>query len=107
MTETTAEFPKMLYKGGAPYDEETGRGVAHQFTLVVHDAEEEAAAVADGFAPAAVFPDPAPEAPEAGDETADAPAAESTVAAAAGDDSVAGAAGADLMASDAGNDLIG
>jgi hypothetical protein len=43
-----AEFPKMLYVGGHVRDE-AGRPVRHDFTRLVHDADEEAEARAEGF----------------------------------------------------------
>lgn len=60
---TPAEFPKMLYRGGNAYDGATGRGVPPADTRLVSNAEEEAEARSEGFAPAGEDPHRAP-APE-------------------------------------------
>lgn len=48
-------YPKALYRDGKPYDE-VGRGVGQEDTRTVSNAEEEAAAIADGFAEASAPP---------------------------------------------------
>lgn len=86
-TNAPAEYPKMLYKGGQPYGD-NGRGVPHQDTITVANAEEQAEAEADGFA---AYTPPGPEEEPEGEETT---AGEPT----SGADSVAGDAGADSVA---------
>lgn len=92
-TNAPAEYPKMLYKGGQPYGD-NGRGVPHQDTITVANAEEQAEAEADGFA---AYTPPGPEVEPEGEETT---AGESTEAGepTSGADSVAGDAGADSVA---------
>lgn len=89
-TQAPVEYPKMLYKDGQPYGDD-GKGVPHQDTMTVANAEEEADAVAAGYA---VFTPPGPEEEPAGEETT---AGEQTEAA-AGAETVAGDAGADSVA---------
>lgn len=80
------EFPKMLFAGGEVRDE-AGRPTHHSNTRTVHDAEEEAAARAEGFTEAAAgepeveeIAAPAPREPKAPAEPKAKPEAKATPA---------------------------
>lgn len=107
-TQAPAEYPKMLYKDGQPYGE-NGRGVPHQDTVTVSNAEEEAEAIADGFA---TYTPPGPEeepvVEAAPDEGAQTEGGEDTaVGIQAGESTEPSTSGADSVAGDGSDSVAG